>query len=305
MKKYLTSNNLFARIKRNLGDIMDEIDFGETFDKLIKYSEIILGKYLKLAEIEKKEEVLDKKYMKEYNELELAIETEDELMKRAFKNKDFLDFLSSIYLDDQDFEIEYLENIFSNKKVTLRFIRKIYQYLYLNDSKYFYHFLDQLSYSLMIKRMVELSEEEDELTNFKDKLIDFKYLVTYLDPLLEDEFTSKVRIDFYYQKLDKLNKIENEKFGDERLIYYLNNFLRIKNDVLVFKGNFFFSYLAYLRIRASSSMSNFDGYSYILDKSSKNKNKDYASAYEMLINMYKYCMPRDEKILKRKEASLY
>lgn len=100
MKKYLTSNNLFARIKRNLGDIMDEIDFGETFDKLIKYSEIILGKYLKLAEIEKKEEVLDKKYMKEYNELELAIETEDELMKRAFKNKDFLDFLSSIYLDD-------------------------------------------------------------------------------------------------------------------------------------------------------------------------------------------------------------
>ena len=76
--------------------------------------------------------------------------------------------------------------------------------------------------------MVELSEEEDELTNFKDKLIDFKYLVTYLDPLLEAEFTSKVRIDFYYQKLDKLNKIENEKFGDERLIYYLNNFLRIK-----------------------------------------------------------------------------
>ena len=51
MKKYLTSNNLFARIKRNLGDIMDEIDFGETFDKLIKYSEILLGKYLKLAEI--------------------------------------------------------------------------------------------------------------------------------------------------------------------------------------------------------------------------------------------------------------
>ena len=43
---------------------MDEIDFGETFDKLIKYSEIILSKYLKLAEIEKKEEVLDKKYIK-------------------------------------------------------------------------------------------------------------------------------------------------------------------------------------------------------------------------------------------------
>ena len=120
MKKYLTSNNLFARIKRNLGDIMDEIDFGETFDKLIKYSEIILGKYLKLAEIEKKEEVLDKKYMKEYNELELAIETEDELMKRAFKNKDFLDFLSSIYLDDQDFEIEYLENIFSKLHISSR-----------------------------------------------------------------------------------------------------------------------------------------------------------------------------------------
>ena len=102
-----------------------------------------------------------------------------------------------------------------------------------------------------------------------------------------------------------LAKEHHEKYGDERLINNLNNFLRIKNDVLVFKGNFFFSYLAYLRIRASSSMSNFDGYSYILDKSSKNKNKDYASAYEMLINMYKYCMPRDEKILKRKEASLY